>query len=172
VPTATTIEPVNIRSGPSTLYPTYGIVPVGTVFEIIGVSPDGEWWVVALPTNISPTGDGWVTVRNTETAGETGNLPVVQPPPLEEIEPPEPAPGTPMATALEPINVRSGPGKEYESYGVASAGATAEIIGKSADGSYWVVKISTEIAPDGRGWVIATYVQAENAENVPVIEAP
>jgi hypothetical protein len=37
---------------------------------------------------------------------------------------------------------------------------------------YWVVKISTEIAPDGRGWVIAAYVKAENADNVPVIEAP
>ena len=62
---------------------------------------------------------------------------------------------TPMATALEPINVRSGPGKAYESYGVASIGDTAEIIGVSADGSYWVVKISTDIAPDGRGWVPA-----------------
>ena len=60
----------------------------------------------------------------------------------------------------------------YDSYGVASIGDTAEIIGKSADGSYWVIKISTDIAPDGRGWVMATYVEAENAENLPVIEAP
>lgn len=88
------------------------------------------------------------------------------------VSPPDPEAGTPTATALEPINVRSGPGKEYDSYGVAPIGSTAEIIGKSEDGKYWVVKLSTEIAPDGRGWVIATYVQAENAENVPVISAP
>ncbi len=88
------------------------------------------------------------------------------------IEPPAPDEGVPTATALEPINVWAGPGKEYGSYGTVPIGATAEIVGKSADGKYWVVQVSTEIAPDGRGWVIATYVQAENVDNVPVIEAP
>ena len=88
------------------------------------------------------------------------------------VQPRDPEAGTPTATALEPINVRTGPGKEYESLGVASIGEIAEIIGKSEDGKYWVVKLSTEISPDGRGWVLATYVKAENAENVPVIPAP
>jgi uncharacterized protein YraI len=171
-PTANTIEPVNVRSGPGTQYPTHGTAPVGSVFEITGVSQDGEWWVVKVPKDISNTGDGWIAARYTETAGDTSTLPVVEAPPLDGIEPPEPSPGTPMATALEPINVRSGPGKEYESYGVASTGDTAEIIGVSADGSYWVVKISTDIAPNGRGWVPAAYVKAENADKVPVIEAP
>jgi len=170
--TATALEPINVRMGPGTQYPTYGAAPIGSVFEITGVSQDGEWWVVKMPTDISKTGDGWIAARYTETAGDTTNLPVVEAPPLDGIEPPEPAPGTPMATALEPINVRSGPGKEYESYGVASVGDTAEIIGVSTDGSYWVVSISTDIAPDGRGWVPAAYVKAENADNVPVIEAP
>jgi len=172
VPTATTTEPVNVRMGPGSEYPTYGKAPAGSVFEIIGVSADGEWWVVKVLEDISTTSDGWIAARYTETSGDTSNLPVVEAPPLDGVEPPEPSPGTPMATALEPVNIRSGPGKEYESYGVASIGDTAEIIGKSADGSYWVIKISTDIAPDGRGWVIATYVKAENAENVPVIEAP
>jgi heat shock protein HslJ len=88
------------------------------------------------------------------------------------VRPPDPEAGTPFATALEPINVRSGPGKYYESYGVVPIGSVAEIIGRSEDGKYWVVKLSTSIAPDGRGWVIATYVQAENAETVPIISAP
>jgi heat shock protein HslJ/uncharacterized protein YraI len=171
-PTATTIEPLNVRLGPGTEYPTHGTAPTGSVFEIKGVSQDGEWWVVVVPYEISNTGDGWIASRYTETEGDTSTVPVVEAPPLDGIEPPEPSPGTPMGTALEPINVRSGPGKEYESYGVASIGDTAEIIGVSADGSYWVVKISTDIAPDGRGWVPAAYVKAENAENVPVIEAP
>ena len=171
-PTATTIEPINVRLGPGTEYPTHGTAAAGSVFEIKGVSQDGEWWVVSVPKEISDSGDGWIAVRYTETEGDTSALPVVEAPPLDGIEPPEPSPGTPMATALEPINIRSGPGKEYESYGVASIGDTAEIIGVSADGSYWVVKISTDIAPDGRGWVPAAYVSAENAENVPVIEAP
>ena len=157
--------------GPGTQYPTHGTAPIGSVFEVAGVSPDGEWWVVKVSTDISKDGTGWIAARYTESSGEI-DVPVVQPPPLEGVQPPSPGEGTPTATALEPVNIRSGPGKDYESYGVASIGDTAEIIGKSADGSYWVIKISTDIAPDGRGWVIAAYVKAENAENVPVIEAP
>jgi uncharacterized protein YraI/heat shock protein HslJ len=171
-PTATTFEPVNVRTGPGTQYPTHGTAPVGSVFEITGVSQDGEWWVVKVSVDISSTGNGWIAARYTETTGDTSTLPVVETPPLDGIEPPEPSPGTPLATALEPVNIRSGPSKEYESYGVASVGDTAEIIGVSADGSYWVIKISTDLASDGRGWVLAAYVKAENAENVPVIEAP
>ncbi len=171
-PIATTTEPVNVRTGPGSNYPTHGTAPIGSVFELIGVSPDGDWWVVKVTTDISKDGTGWIAARYTETSGDTTNLPVVQPPPIDGIEPPEPPAGTPTATALEPVNIRSGPGKEYESYGVASIGDTAEIIGKSFDGSYWVIKISTDLAPDGRGWVLAAYVKAENAENVPVIDTP
>jgi heat shock protein HslJ/uncharacterized protein YraI len=170
-PTVTTTEPVNIRMGPGTQYPTYGTAPIGSLFEVVGVSPDGEWWVVKVSTELSSDGTGWIAARYTEASGDI-DVPVVQPPPLEGVQPPAPGEGVPTATALEPVNIRSGPGKEYESYGVASIGDTAEIIGKSVDGNYWVIKISTDIAPDGSGWVIAAYVKAENAENVPVIEAP
>ena len=83
------------------------------MFEIKGVSQDGEWWVVLVPKEISSTGDGWIAARYTETEGDTSNVPVVEAPPLDGIEPPEPSPGTPMATALEPINIRSGPGTNF-----------------------------------------------------------
>jgi heat shock protein HslJ len=88
------------------------------------------------------------------------------------IIPPQPGEGAPTVRATEPLNVRMGPGSQYSTYGTALKGTVFEVIGKSADGSYWVVKISSDIAPDGRGWVLAAYIQAENTENVPVIEAP
>jgi uncharacterized protein YraI len=75
-------------------------------------------------------------------------------------------------TAREPIIVRTGPGTAYPSYGVASVGAKGETIGISGDGGCYIVKLPTTVAPDGRGWVSAAYVLAENTGDLPVIETP
>ncbi len=101
--------------------------------------------------------------------GNSGTPSTPAPP---EVIVPTPLPGSPSATALEPVNVRSGPGTNYPSYGVAAPGTQAEVIGVSPDGGWWVVSISIEYAPDGRGWVSADWVSVENAEGVPVIEPP
>ena len=78
----------------------------------------------------------------------------------------------PYAVALEPINVRNGPGTEYPSYGIAATGASAEVIGVSEDGEWWVVKVPTGYAPDGQAWVNTNYVSVYNASDVPVIPTP
>ena len=78
----------------------------------------------------------------------------------------------PTAEAIDTINVRSGPGVDYPSYGLAKKGDKALILGVSADGAWWVIELPTYVAPDGRGWVSAEYVTATNADNVAVIEAP
>jgi uncharacterized protein YraI len=172
LPSATALEAVNVRSGPGTNYPSYGVAPQGAQGEVIGVSPDGGWWVVDVPTEYSPDGIGWVSAEYVQTEN-VGDVPVVEPPPPPppvNVDPPEE--GAPTATALDYINVRSGSGTEYPSYGVAAPGAQAEVIGVSSDGDWWVVSISTEYAPDGRGWVTADWVSVENADDVPVIEPP
>jgi hypothetical protein len=92
-----------------------------------------------------------------------------QPPPIDV---PAPPPGAMTATALTAVNVRSGPGVEYPSYGIAPEGIKGEVIGVSADGGWWVVKISPDKVAVGQGWVSAEYVQIENATTVPIIDAP
>ena len=173
-PIATALDDVNVRSGPGTNYPSYGVAPEGKQGEVIGVSPDGGWCVVKISMEYASSGQGWVSgdyvrVENTE------NVPVFQPPaPPPEINPPTPIPdeGQPIATALDYINVRSGPGFEYEIYGVGAKGAQANVIGISEDSEWWVVEISTSHSPDGQGWVSADWVVVENGDDVPVIPAP
>ncbi len=100
-------------------------------------------------------------------------VPVVSaPPPPTTVPPSTPPAGAPTAVALDPLNVRSGPGNAYPSFGVATTGSTAEIIGVSPDGSWWVVRIPTSIAANGQGWVTASAVSATNASGVPVIQPP
>ncbi len=172
-PMVTASEAINVRSGPGTNFPSYGVAPAGTQGVVIGISEDGGWWVVQVQrTDLVPDGQGWVSGEFVE-AENTDGVPVIpspEPPPVVEIPPPDP--NGPKATALDAVHVRSGPGTNYPSYGIAQKGAQGEVIGISEDSQWWVVKLPTSVVGTGQGWVSADWVAVENAEGVPVIPAP
>jgi len=85
---------------------------------------------------------------------------------------PTPSADTPTATAKDAINIRSGPGTEYLTYGVVPEGTNFEVTGVSEDGGWWVVKIPQEIALDEQGWVSADFVDTVNTTQVPVESTP
>jgi heat shock protein HslJ/uncharacterized protein YraI len=68
------------------------------------------------------------------------------------------------------LNVRSGPGVNFPVLATVRYGTEAEIIGRSADGRWWVVRMPA--APGGSAWVSADFVAVTNADNVPVIASP
>ena len=78
-PAAITLEPINVRSGPSNSYDSYGQIPIGTRLAVIGKSADGEWLVINLPTSIAANGQGWVAARYVQ-AENIGSVPVVSAP--------------------------------------------------------------------------------------------
>jgi uncharacterized protein YraI len=80
-PTASTLDTINVRAGPGNEYPSYGKVTTGVTFAVSGVSPDGHWWQVIIPTDVTPDGKGWINANHVET-NNTENAPVVQPPPV------------------------------------------------------------------------------------------
>lgn len=82
------------------------------------------------------------------------------------------APDLPSATvtARDGINVRSGPGEEYAAIGTLAFGEQTLVVGRSADSAWWVIPMSG--ATNNQGWISATYVDAVNTENVPVIPPP
>lgn len=171
-PQATAIANVYVRTGPGVNYPAYGIAPTGASARVIGVSEDGQWWVVRLnPENVG-AGYGWVLVQYTQ-ASNTSDVPTVENPDTHtNIPPPTPSAGAATATATDYVNVRSGPGTNYLVLGVAAPGATSEISGMSSDGGWWQVAIPTEHSATGYGWVSASYVYAQNTGSVPVVDAP
>ena len=172
LPSATALEAINLRSGPGTQYPSYGVAPKGTTGEVIGVSATRQWWVVKLPASIDPSGQGWVSGQYVQVSNAE-NVPVIPDPPLPPtVEIPMPPIALPSAQALDVIYIRSGPGVQYPAYGLAQKGATGEVIGVSEDGKWWVVKLPTNLVTSGQGWVSADWVQTSGTENVPVIPAP
>jgi len=171
--TVTNFEPLNVRSGPSTSYPTYGVAPIGSTAPVIGISQDGQWYVVAISTEHSPDGTGWVNYAYVVLNNPSGaEIPVI-PNPEEEppVAPPPPSSGSPMVTSTDAINVRNGPGTSCASYGVAAIGASAAAIGISADGTWIQIQIPADIAPDGTGWVNVNYLIQSNTGNLPVTES-
>lgn len=171
-PAATMLETTTVRSGPTLEFPVFGVAPTGAQAEISGKSEDGEWWAIKLPTSLAPEGLGWVFSAYI-SAQDAGSVPVIKTPDLpKKITPAAPGSGAPAATTIEPVNVRSGPGNAFPSYGTVPIGSTLAVVGVSADGEYWVVNLPSEIAADNKGWVPARYCKSENTKNVPVVAPP
>jgi hypothetical protein len=77
--TVTYIEPINVRTGPSSFdYPVVGSLPVGGTAPAIGRSPAGEWIQIEFPD--APYGKGWVYAANVALS-PGALLPIVEPPP-------------------------------------------------------------------------------------------
>jgi uncharacterized protein YraI len=171
-PQAVAIANVYVRTGPATNFPAYGIAQTGATGRVIGVSEDGLWWVVRLnPQNVG-AGYGWVMAQYTQASNVEGVQTIAMPAAPVSAPPPAPPAGAPVATAIEPVNVRSGPGTNFPVLVVAPTGASGEVSGVSADGAWWQVIISTQYSPSGFGWVSASWVVTQNTQSVPVVESP
>ena len=91
-----------------------------------------------------------------------------------------PLPGTPTATVptnpslltRADLNVRSGPGTQYDLLGLLPTGTAADIIGRDETRQWWQIRFLP--AADGVGWVSAdpTFAQVFNVENIPIVPAP
>jgi len=107
-------------------------------------------------------------------AAETTAPPSAETPP-PSVEVPAPDPNGVVATALDVIYFRTGPGTQYPAYGLAQPGAQGQVIGKSEDGLWYVIQTSrTDLVPSGSGWASADYVSISNPNNleIPVVAAP
>jgi len=68
------------------------------------------------------------------------------------------------------INVRSGPGTDYDITGVMIAGQTATAYGRSAGGSW--IQVSYPGVPGGVGWVYSPLVTLLGGGDIPILEQP
>jgi serine/threonine protein kinase len=101
-----------------------------------------------------------VAVTETETPVPPTNTPTPIPP------------GTPSAIAKTNLEVRIGPGDEYDLMGYLPEGAIAEITSRDETGQWWQIK--TSLISNGKGWINAnpSFAEATDANNVPIALAP
>lgn len=106
-----------------------------------------------------PTETAAATSEPEPTSTETATMTPVP----TETSTPSPA----MGTTNVNLNIRSGPGLAYPVVAVLSGGQSAEITGLSPDHGWWQIKVAG-VATE-RGWVSASYITAQNTDNVPVV---
>lgn len=79
-------------------------------------------------------------------------------------------PSGPMVIAPDQVNVRSGPGTNYDRIGVMTAGQRLPALGRSPGGDW--IQIVYPGVPGNVGWVYAYNVSLEGAGILTVIEPP
>jgi hypothetical protein len=95
VPIATFNQPVNVRSGPGTIFnPPIGSFNAGQTSEILARNPAGDWYKVRYGV-----GEGWVFAQLITVSGDVTSLPVDQGPPVPTAAPPTAIPPTPIPAA-------------------------------------------------------------------------
>ncbi|HLO31209.1 MAG TPA: SH3 domain-containing protein [Anaerolineales bacterium] len=150
---------VNVRAEPALTSAVLGMLPANTKVEITGKDPGEQWWQINYPQGKGVDGKGWVTAQyvttttrpevptigGDETNKDTGNVAILQ----------------------HQLNVRSGPGTDFNSLGTLDAQAVVKLTGKDPSGAW--LQIDFEAGPEGKGWVNAAFVQARGVENLPII---
>lgn len=182
---ATTI--VNVRTGPGTSYDVLGQILPENSYQV--VSQEGEWWEIEIGGNET----GWIidefVAQNAATelvanvsdtaANESAELTAA----AASVENETAAAAVldyPNLSASQIVNLRGGPGTNYDVVGQLNPGAAYRILAKNEAGDWWQVdKGNGESA-----WIIGQLVNTGGdiqsiavAENIPappepVVEAP
>lgn len=108
------------------------------------------------------------TTVNLNIAGQVAGAsptPTPQPPTSTAIPS-----GIPKGVVRTDLNVRSGPGTGYEIVGRIAAETEVEIVGQTADGTWWYIVYL--LSDDKRGWIASEYAPSQNAGGVPIVAAP
>ena len=165
---------VNVRTGPSTLFPILRIAQQGDIGEILGINPDGSWYAVRVPTNLIGTGTAWVSADFVNLINPSGRpLHIITPPLLPRtIDVVEPPSSAPQVLMTEAATIRSGPTPEFPVFGVAPMGSRAEVIGQSKDGGWWAIRVPTTVSKDGTAWVWKVFTSAVSTGNPVVVSSP
>lgn len=149
----TTTSEVNVRVDTSTASASLGTIPAFNPVQIIGRDASGNWLRVIFNNEA-----GWVRADLVQLAEASAEIPVVGA---------ESTPGSARGVIVRGVNVRSGPGTQFESLGLLSPNDVIVLLGKDSGGAW--LQIGYPAAPDGSGWVAAEYVQADNVDALPVI---
>jgi hypothetical protein len=143
--------------------PTFTPTPEGQVVsEPVAGDPASQ------PQEVpQPAGDGGEQPAAEQPAAEqpASEQPVEEAPPAEE---PTPEPTTPPSAEVvinSNMNVRGGPGTNYNIVGGANQGERYVVTGRNDDGSWWQIDYSGQA-----GWVFGDLVSATNVETVAVAQ--
>ena len=149
-------EIMNARLGPGLAYDVITTLPQGTRAGIIGVDPRNEWYQLELSHLDIPV---WIHQGLASVEGLLADVPTVSAEELAQL-PISGAPGSRPTgiTRSEVMNVRLGPGFEYEVLTTLPHGTEVEVIGISPGGEWLQVEME---GMKSLGWLYRDLVQVD-----------
>ncbi len=164
---------INVRSGPGQQFDSVGLIAPANNVNVIGKDSTGEWYLIQFEEAALKV--GWVTTQYVLINGNVERLPVLDfAPYVSATSTPavtqQPTPqGAVAGVTSQQVNVRSGPGTVYDSFGQISANQTIAILGRN-ETSTWL-QIAFADAPEGRGWVAALYIKVgDEIKDLPFLD--
>ncbi len=155
----TTTTQLNVRAEPSTASETLGIINQFAAVQVIGKDASGSWYQILYPDSV--TGKGWVRAEYVQVKDAAAEIPI-----LGSVT----GSGSGVSgLVIQKINVRSGPGINYESLGLLNPNDVIFITGKDASDEWLQIEYAS--AADGKAWAAVKYLQVENLDSIPVIGA-
>ncbi len=153
---ATQPQFMNARLGPGLAYDVITTLPQGTRANIIGVDPRNEWYQLGLSHLDVPV---WIYQGLASVEGSLANVRSVPAAELAQL-PVSGAPGSsPIGiTRSEVINVRLGPGFDYEVLTTLPQGMQVEVIGIDPSGAWLQVELE---GTRSLGWLYRDLVQVD-----------
>ena len=174
--TAEVIGQANLRAAPGTDNPLVGEMAPDVPYPVIGRSEFFPWYLLGDPATYAPKGwvfDALVTVRGDINQVPFSEVVVGQPTATPFVtataSPPQSTPTQHFAvsgTVSGEINLRYGPGVDYDRVGVAEVGQRFEITGYHTQVPW--VQIAYPDSPNGHAWVLIDLLEIEgNIYNLP-----
>lgn len=158
-PLVTAIGMTPIYSGPGEEFDEVALLEQGQQAQIEGMSEDEKWWAINVPYIAS--GRGWVSGERV-LAENTLDVRVISADSLTNI-----SGGTTSGRALANVNIRSGPGMNFQKVGTLEIDQETLIVGIDPERFWYLIEIPG-VSTD-QGWVSVDYVAAQNTENLPLV---
>lgn len=151
----TTTSEVNVRADTSTVSSSLGMVPAFNNVLVTGKDPSGIWYQILFNNSA-----GWVRADFIQLVDTTVEIPVAVPETGSEA--------VSRGVVLRGVNVRSGPGQNFDSLGLLNQNDVIPVYGKDNSGEW--IKIGFSPAVDGTGWVAAEFLQLDNIASIPIVD--
>jgi uncharacterized protein YgiM (DUF1202 family) len=147
---------LNVRFGPGLSYGVVTTARYGEQVNLLARTASADWLKIRLSTGQ----EGWAVVRYIEVSPDALNsLPV-----LDQGTPPSTGPTAKVA--VHRLNVRGGPGLNYNVIATLRWGETRLLVGRSADCNWLQIRLPDTLPTfaEPTGWVLARYVW----HNIPI----
>ncbi|MBT3337151.1 MAG: SH3 domain-containing protein [Anaerolineae bacterium] len=163
-----TVEPVlgkataqiNVRQRPSTASESIGALNINSEVQIFGKDATETWYQIYFVLPSGARGEGWAAADYILTESKP-DVPVTSGGSTSGED--ENANGS----VTQQVNVRSGPGTEFDALGMLNIGDGIVVTGKNLGGTWLQIEYTSGL--DGKGWLFAAYVETSISDELPII---